>query len=114
MRLEELAAAIPGSRGVGNPNVSGERAADDNREVRAGDVFVAIHGAPVDGAVSAGDAIIRGASAVAADRERPRHPNLSQLVVPDARRALGEIASALLDHPTEKMRIVGVTGTDGK
>src|SRR5687768_4971101 len=107
MRLEELAAAIPGSRVVGNPNVSVERATYDNRKVRAGDVFVAIQGAHVDGAVFAGDAIIRGASAVAADRELPLHPNLSQLVVPDARRALGEIASALLDHPTEKMRMVG-------
>jgi UDP-N-acetylmuramoyl-L-alanyl-D-glutamate--2,6-diaminopimelate ligase len=114
MRLGDVAAALPDARILGDPEVEVTHVTHDNRKVHAGDLFVAIPGAHVHGAVFAGDAVTRGAAAVAADRELPLHPHVAQLIVPDTRKVLGSIASAVLDHPTEKMRVVGVTGTDGK
>lgn len=99
---------------MGSPHVEIVRAALDSRLVRSGDIFVAMQRQTVDSAAFAGDAIARGAMAVAADHELPLHPLIPQLIVPNPRHALGEIASALLDHPSEKLRLVGVTGTDGK
>ncbi len=114
IKLGQVAAAIPGARLVGNAEVEVERATHDHRKVKPFDLFVAIPGQHVDGAAFAGDAIIRGAAAVVADHELPLHPNIPQLIVPNTRAVLGIIASVLLNDPSERMRLIGVTGTDGK
>lgn len=114
MRLGDLAAAIPGARVVGDPNAEIERAALDSRQVQAGDIFVAMRRQTVDSADFAADALAGGAAAVAADRILDLPGGTPQLIVPDPRHALGEIASTLLGNPSEQLRLVGVTGTDGK
>ncbi len=85
----------------------------DSRSVRRGSVFVALKGAHADGAEFARQAAERGAIAVVAE-----HPiadlGVPVLQVTDARLALAELAADFYGHPSERMRVVGITGTNGK
>ena len=65
-----------------------------------------------DGHNFAADAVSRGAVAVLC--ERPLELPVPQVQVPSVRRALGPVAAAFWDHPARAMRVVGVTGTNGK
>ena len=86
----------------------------DSRNVRPGSVFVALPGQKADGAAFAPQAISAGAVAIVS--ERPRHESLHVpwIVVPNARLALGHIAAEFFGHPSRRMKVVGITGTNGK
>jgi UDP-N-acetylmuramoyl-L-alanyl-D-glutamate--2,6-diaminopimelate ligase len=77
-----------------------------------GDVYVAISSDRGDGHELAAEAVQRGATAVVAERLLPVEVPL--VVVDDSRQALGEICQALVDHPSDSLRTIGVTGTHGK
>lgn len=87
----------------------------DSRQVSPGFIFVAVRGASRDGNTYAADAAARGALAVVSDRPGSL-PALAVPVVavPDARRALGELAARFHRHPSRSLSLVGVTGTNGK
>jgi UDP-N-acetylmuramoyl-L-alanyl-D-glutamate--2,6-diaminopimelate ligase len=84
----------------------------DSRAVEAGDLFFALAGKQSDGARFANDAIARGAVAIAT--ERWLDVSAPQVLCDDARRQLGPIAHAVYGDPTASLRLVGVTGTNGK
>ena len=84
----------------------------DSRRVAPGTLFVAVPGFHRDGHEYAADAVRRGAVAVVA--ERPLDLAAPVAVVPDTRAALSDLACELYGHPTRRLRMVGVTGTDGK
>lgn len=85
----------------------------DSRRVQAGDLFVALAGSGASGHQFAAEAVRRGAVAVLA--ESP----ISGIDVPicrvaDARAAHGRLCQALAGNPSEQLRVVGITGTNGK
>ena len=84
----------------------------DSRRATPGSLFVAVPGFHRDGHDYAGDAVARGAVAVVA--ERTLALGVPVVAVADARAALADLAAELYDYPTRRLRIVGVTGTDGK
>lgn len=84
----------------------------DSRQATPGSVFVAIKGFHRDGHDHAADAVARGAIAVVA--ERPVQVDVPVALVPDARAALADLAAELFDHPTRRLKLAAVTGTDGK
>jgi UDP-N-acetylmuramoyl-L-alanyl-D-glutamate--2,6-diaminopimelate ligase len=84
----------------------------DSTRVSRGALFCCVVGESTDGHDFAQDALSAGASALLVERELPFE--CAQIVVSDTRRAMGEIASAFYDHPSQKMRVVGITGTNGK
>jgi UDP-N-acetylmuramoyl-L-alanyl-D-glutamate--2,6-diaminopimelate ligase len=84
----------------------------DSRKVKEGSLFVAVPGFHRDGATFVSDAVKRGAIAVVAERKVRTKAPLA--VVPDVRAALADLAAEFFDHPTQKLKVVGVTGTDGK
>ena len=84
----------------------------DSRKVKEGSLFVAIPGFHRDGADFVSDAVKKGAIAVVAERKVRTKAPVS--VVPDVRAALADLAAEFFDHPTEKLSVVAVTGTDGK
>ena len=84
----------------------------DSRDIPAGSVFVCVPGHEADGHDFAGPAIERGALALVVERELD--VAVPQLVVTDARRAMGLAADAVYDSPTRDIDVVGVTGTNGK
>jgi UDP-N-acetylmuramoyl-L-alanyl-D-glutamate--2,6-diaminopimelate ligase len=78
-------------------------------------LFFAIKGIRFDGHTRIEDAIAKGAVAVICS-ELPPHinPSITYVQVPDSRQAMGFVASAFYGHPSQKLTLVGVTGTNGK
>ena len=87
----------------------------DSREVENGDVFVAQRGAHVDGHAYIEKAVARGAAAVVCE-EMPEEPaeGVTYVVTENSSEALGWMASRYYGEPSKEMRVVGVTGTNGK
>ncbi len=94
-----------------------KRLANDSRVVRPGDTFVAYPGAAHDGRDYIPQAIANGASNVLWERggfewsPRWRVPNLG---VRELRRHAGEVANRVYGHPSARLQVIGVTGTNGK
>ncbi|MEM7245674.1 MAG: UDP-N-acetylmuramoyl-L-alanyl-D-glutamate--2,6-diaminopimelate ligase [Acidobacteriota bacterium] len=111
MRLQELllAAGLPATV---DSSLSVGAIRHDSRQVRPGDLFVAVTGA-VDGADFAAAARDAGAVAVVAASD-DRQLGIPWIRVDDDRRALAELAAARLGWPSRKLAVVGVTGTNGK
>jgi len=86
----------------------------DSRQVRPGDVFIALKGLKAAGADFAADAIRRGAVAVVADRPSDAASAVPWVIVPDARAAMATLAADFYGHPSRAMQVVGITGTNGK
>ena len=86
-----------------------------SKQVRSGDLFVAMPGSAADGHSFIEEAIARGAAAVVAERLPSQVPRACPcVVVRNAREALALIAEKFYGHPTERLRLLGVTGTNGK
>ncbi|MCS7036304.1 MAG: UDP-N-acetylmuramoyl-L-alanyl-D-glutamate--2,6-diaminopimelate ligase [Saprospiraceae bacterium] len=118
MLLETLLNRVPGVQMAVHTADTEVRAIQaDSRRVEAGDCFVAVRGVSADGHQFIGQALERGAVAVVAEYwpeglERP--PLLAFVTVQNAAEALGHLASAFYGYPSHSMRVVGVTGTNGK
>jgi UDP-N-acetylmuramyl-tripeptide synthetase len=110
--------AWPGSRLIGAlPPLDG--ITHDSRQAHAGVAFIAVPGAATDGHDFIGAAIAAGAplAVVQADREAlwSKHQGRAALlVVDDTRRAMGPLAAEVYGRPSSRLRLIGVTGTDGK
>jgi UDP-N-acetylmuramoyl-L-alanyl-D-glutamate--2,6-diaminopimelate ligase len=96
------------------PGIDIHGLAYDSRQVKPGDVFIALRGMKSAGADFATDAIRRGAVAVVADRPADTEPSVPWVVVPDARAAMAALAADFYGHPSRSMQVVGITGTNGK
>ncbi len=84
----------------------------DSRDVKEGTLFAAIKGDTSDGHNYINNAESKGACAVLCEREV--NSKLPQIIVPRVRDYLGEVAALVYDHPSSKLLMVGVTGTNGK
>lgn len=87
----------------------------DSRRVQPGDLFVALRGTQVDGHEYIEKAIGQGATAVVCE-SLPQHvsEDVTYLVYPDTELAVGPLATACAGNPSQRMKLVGVTGTNGK
>lgn len=97
----------------GDPEIRG--IAYDSRQVRPGHVFFALKGQRQAGELFIQDAIDRGAAAVIT--EKGGHLGTGQTVmvqVADARQAMAQIACGFYHHPSARLKVVGITGTNGK
>jgi UDP-N-acetylmuramoyl-L-alanyl-D-glutamate--2,6-diaminopimelate ligase len=112
MRLSVLLAAAGARLDDERSDAEVRSIAYDSRRVEPGALFVAIRGFHRDGHDFIAEALSRGAIAVVAERA-VRTP-VPVAIVPDARLALSALAAEFFDHPTRRLPIVGVTGTDGK
>ena len=86
----------------------------DSRAVKSGDVFVALKGLHADGTAFARQAIDRGAVAIVAETPAPDGVHVPWAIVADARLALALLATTFYRDPSREMRVVGITGTNGK
>jgi UDP-N-acetylmuramoyl-L-alanyl-D-glutamate--2,6-diaminopimelate ligase len=87
----------------------------DSRKVMPGELFVAIPGLKQDGRRFATDAVGRGAAAVVAEGADPLPGSAAaRIIVPSSREALARLADAYYGHPSERLTVVGITGTNGK
>jgi UDP-N-acetylmuramoyl-L-alanyl-D-glutamate--2,6-diaminopimelate ligase len=113
MGLGQLADIIGPDRVVGMPVGEVAALAYDSRQVAPGTLFFATPGDHVDGHDFLADAVGRGARAVVAERETSGL-DVPQLLVKRSRDALADAADAWYGRPSERLEVVGVTGTDGK
>lgn len=112
--LAEVARSL-GLDPVEGPEVTG--VTHNAREVRPGDLYVAFPGANHHGAAFAGQAAAAGAVAVLTDpagAELAAGTGLPLLVVDRPRARMGELAAAVYDRPSERLLMIGLTGTNGK
>ena len=114
MKLEELARGVPGATLEGSSDVEIGGIAYDSRRVKPGDLFVAIEGMQVDGHVFVADALARGATAVALQGEVTLPPGTPLIRMPSTRSGLAELAAEFYGRPSRRLKVAGVTGTDGK
>jgi UDP-N-acetylmuramoyl-L-alanyl-D-glutamate--2,6-diaminopimelate ligase len=113
MPLGRLTDEIGPQRVVGLPVGEVTGLAYDSRAAQPGTLFFAITGAHVDGHDFVPQALAAGAMAVVTERELP-DVAVPQLIVDRSRDALADAAAAWFDHPSRKLHVIGVTGTDGK
>lgn len=97
---------------VGHVDIRG--LTQDSRKVEKGYLFVAIPGEKLDGHDYIPDAVVKGASAVVVSHRTEPVPSVPQFVVRDPRSALADLAARFYGEPSLKMRVGGVTGTNGK
>jgi UDP-N-acetylmuramoyl-L-alanyl-D-glutamate--2,6-diaminopimelate ligase len=96
----------------GSPETLVSGITHDSRQVRTGTLFCCVRGDSADGHQFAADAVAAGATALLVDHQLDL--DVAQLVVDDVRRDIGWVAAAVLGHPSQALRAVGVTGTNGK
>ena len=115
MRLEELAAYIPGAWITGDGTAEITQIERDSRKIEAGAIFVCICGAHIDAHRFIPDAARAGARAVLTERTAVDvPPGVSVLHVTDLRAALDTVVPIFYGYPARALRIVGITGTNGK
>jgi UDP-N-acetylmuramoyl-L-alanyl-D-glutamate--2,6-diaminopimelate ligase len=112
MDIERVIAALAPVDVLGRAPVEIADLAYDARDATAGSLFFCVPGSRADGHDFAADAVANGAVALVV--ERPLELEVPQLVVGDARRAMGVAADEFFERPTEKLELAGVTGTNGK
>jgi UDP-N-acetylmuramoyl-L-alanyl-D-glutamate--2,6-diaminopimelate ligase len=86
----------------------------DSRNAKPGSVFVALPGQKADGAAFAPQALASGAAAIVSERSRPENVVAPWIAVGNARLALAYLAAEFFGHPSRRMQVVGITGTNGK
>jgi len=114
MKLADIARGVPGAALEGDGDVEVGGIAYDSRRVKPGDLFVAVEGLSADGHVFVGEALARGASAIAVHRAVQAPTGTPILRVQSTRSALAEIAAEFYGRPASRLRMAGITGTDGK
>jgi UDP-N-acetylmuramoyl-L-alanyl-D-glutamate--2,6-diaminopimelate ligase len=112
MELSKLLTDLFHKEVRGRVNVDIDGLAQDSRQVRPGDLFVAIQGLDADGHDFIPDAIRQGAVAIVGERETSI--SVPYVFVPDSRQALAHLAAAFHGYPARELCVIGVTGTDGK
>ncbi len=114
MAGKTLAALATGVGGevLGDPKVGVTDVTHDSRQAAPGVLFVAVRGERHDGHEFVTQAVDSGSPAVCV--ESALDVEVSQLVVGDTRRAMGPLAAAVHGHPSKKVPVIGVTGTNGK
>jgi UDP-N-acetylmuramoyl-L-alanyl-D-glutamate--2,6-diaminopimelate ligase len=112
MRLATLAAVAGDARIVGDPGVEVTNLAYDSRKAGPGTLFFCVVGEKRDGHEFAGQVVEAGAVALVVERELD--VAVPQVVVPSARAAMAPFAAAFSGDPTAELKVVGVTGTNGK
>ncbi len=112
--LEELVSGVELIETGGDLSCEISSVEYDSRRVRPGALFVALPGEHVDGAVYIEEAARRGAVAVVTQEHCAFGAGFPCVQVSDARLALARLATAFYGRPAEKLRTLGITGTNGK
>ena len=115
MKLREIIAEIGAVQTVGNVDIEISCLCSDSRKVTAGTLFVAVKGFASDGHAFIPAAIGKGAVAVIAERSGSDVPEgVTWIQVKNSRHAVALAADAFYGHPSRRLSLVGITGTNGK
>lgn len=114
MFLQEAIEVVEVRAAAGNPAMLIKGIAYDSRQVEPGFLFVAIEGFNSDGHEYINEAIKRGAAAVVMQRPVSIPAGTAWVLTDNTRQALALISARFFGNPSEKMKMIGITGTNGK
>ena len=115
MQLKDLFYKIPLLATSGSMNTNVISLTMDSRKVGPASLFVAVRGTLTDGHAYIETAIQQGAAAILCeDLPAQTNPTVAYVRVQDSARAMGLVAANFYDRPSQKLKLVGVTGTNGK
>lgn len=115
MNLEKLIEKVPTLQIIGNPNMEVVDINIDSRQIAEGHLFIALKGTQTDGHQYIGQAIKKGAKAIICeDIPQEAINGITYVQVKNSEDIVGQIATTFYDKPTEKLQLIGVTGTNGK
>lgn len=114
MLLSDLLAGLPVLEVSRVPDRQIQGIAYDSRQVKENYLFVAIKGFKTDGHLYVQDAVERGACALVLQEDVPTPEGISRILVSDTRKFLALLSARFYGYPARKMKMVGVTGTNGK
>src|SRR5688572_22116247 len=114
MQLKQLIKELPVLRVEGSLDRDIAGIVYDSRRVTPGMVFVAIPGVHADGHDFINTAIDRGAAAIICERNGFSSPRATKIKVADVRETLARASASYYQHPSTKLQVIGVTGTNGK
>ena len=114
-KLKDLLYGISIERIVGATSISIQAVEFDSRKIKPGSLFVAQNGYNTDGHLYIDNAEQQGAVAIICE-QLPKNfkAEVVYVQVEDASKALGQLSSNFYDHPSQKLKLIGITGTNGK
>jgi len=114
MKLSELLNGIRvvSLSAAGDPDITG--LAYSSRKVEPGNIFIALKGQKADGHDFLPEALEGGAVAIVSERPQPPEINRAWVQVLDCREAMALLAANFYEHPSSRLKLVGITGTKGK
>ena len=114
MKLHDLLKGLVPLQLEGNADVDITGVNIDSRKVEAGNMFIAVKGTATDGHGYIGKAIELGAKAIVCEDMPERVAGVTYVRVENTEQIVGQIATTFYGHPTRKLKLLGVTGTNGK
>lgn len=111
MKLKDLLVGVDVLHSTASDDLEIRAVCNDSRRVQAGDLFVAMRGYAADGHDFIGMALARGAAAVVCEEGGDGFP---AVLVKNARATLADLSQNFYHHPAKALKIIGVTGTNGK
>jgi UDP-N-acetylmuramoyl-L-alanyl-D-glutamate--2,6-diaminopimelate ligase len=113
MELKRLIEGVEVKKIAGDPLREVEGIAYHTKQIGKGFLFAAIRGLEVDGHQFIEEAVQRGAGAVVSEEER-EVSDRTLILVPNSRQALAKISSNFYGNPSSRLKLIGITGTNGK
>ena len=119
MKLTEILSGLEGLKSKGNLEIDVSNVTSDSREIKKGDMFVAINGFDTDGHNYLQSAIANGAKVIMVEDLEPVKAldlpeDVTLLLAKDTRKALAICSCNFYDNPSRKFKLIGITGTKGK
>jgi UDP-N-acetylmuramoyl-L-alanyl-D-glutamate--2,6-diaminopimelate ligase len=114
MKLKDLLEGVPDVRFNGNENQGIQGIAYSSKDVEPGFLFAALKGEKKDGFEFVDEALLNGAVAFLSEKPKPKNIEKTWLQASDAREALALCSANFYSQPSQKMKVVGITGTKGK
>lgn len=115
MKLVNLTSVCTPGKIVGDTNADVTGIEIDSRQIKEGNVFIAMRGSQVDGHDYIDKAVCQGATVVVCEEVPANiHENVTYLQYPSTEEVAGKLATTFYGNPTKRMKLIGVTGTNGK
>lgn len=114
MKLKDLLEGVPRVRFNGNEREEIQGIAYSSKDVQPGFLFAALKGEKKNGFEFIDEALLNGAAAFLSEKPKPKNFEKTWLQASDAREALALCSANFYSQPSQKMKVVGITGTKGK
>jgi UDP-N-acetylmuramoyl-L-alanyl-D-glutamate--2,6-diaminopimelate ligase len=114
MKIKELLQGIPTVQFHGKFQDQVKGIAYSSRSVKPGYLFAALHGEKKDGFQFIPEAIANGAKTILSERPMPSEFDVNWIQVQEARRSLALCSANFFQHPSQRLEVIGITGTKGK